>query len=99
MATRRIGLLWHILNATLTGATTNKWLARSNKSRLSRLECTSQAAGRVVFLIGIGAVIRAVSAVRVTSPGPSGTRRVGARSIRLPQGNRTGERSASRARD
>ena len=32
MATRRIGLLWHILNATLTGATTNKWLARSNKS-------------------------------------------------------------------
>ena len=49
MATRRIGLLWHILNATLTGATTNKWLARSNKSRLSRLECTSQAAGRFVF--------------------------------------------------
>jgi hypothetical protein len=49
MATRRIGLLWHLLNATLTGATTNKWLARSNKSRLSRLECTSQAAGRFVF--------------------------------------------------
>ena len=95
MAKRRIGLLWHILNATLTGATTNKWLARSNKSRLSRLECTNQAAGRLM----IGAVIRAVSAVRVASPGLSGTRRVGARSIRLPQGNRTGERSASRARD